>query len=72
LFLGAWWEVDLGQGVAMSKVVIYNRIDCCRERLSISNSKVSLLTYQGTILKWYIIVDATGIDMFSLLISQFN
>ena len=62
--------MDLGQGVAMSKVVIYNQIDCCRERLS--NSKVSLLTYQGTIQKWYIIVDAKGIDMFSLLISQFN
>ena len=69
-YLGAWWEVDLGQDVAVSKVVIYNRIDCCRERLS--NSKVSLLNYQGTILKSYTIVDATGIDMFSLLISKFG
>ena len=69
-YLGAWWEVDLGQDVAVSKVVIYNRIDCCPERLS--NSMVSLLNYQGTILKSYTIVDATGIDMFSLFISQFN
>jgi hypothetical protein len=25
-YLGAWWEVDLGEGVAVSTVIIYNRI----------------------------------------------
>ncbi len=27
-----WWEVDLGMEIAIEKVVIYNRQDCCSER----------------------------------------
>ncbi|MBI5832286.1 MAG: hypothetical protein HZB16_08265 [Armatimonadetes bacterium] len=29
-----WWEVDLGQEVAIQKIVLYNRLDCCQERLN--------------------------------------
>ena len=31
---GGWWEVDLGRPIDVKKVVIYNRPDCCQERLS--------------------------------------
>ena len=30
----AWWEVDLGSVHTISKVVFYNRTDCCGERLN--------------------------------------
>lgn len=30
---GAWWEVDLGQEVLIDRVVVWNRTDCCTERL---------------------------------------
>ena len=55
-YLGAWWEVDLGEGVAVSRVVIYNSIENS-ERLS--NSIVSLINYQGTAVKTWRIDDAT-------------
>lgn len=29
-----WWEVDLGRPVNVKRVVIYNRPDCCQDRLS--------------------------------------
>lgn len=31
---GAWWEVDLGASVAIDRIDIFNRTDCCSERLS--------------------------------------
>ncbi len=30
----AWWQVDLGAVMDVGQVVLYNRTDCCRERLS--------------------------------------
>ena len=30
----AWWQVDLGASASISSVVIWNRTDCCLERLS--------------------------------------
>jgi hypothetical protein len=30
----AWWEVDLGASVPIDSVVIWNRTDCCSDRLS--------------------------------------
>lgn len=30
---GEWWEVDLGEAVAIERLVLYNRLDCCQERL---------------------------------------
>jgi hypothetical protein len=31
---GGWWEVDLGRAVNVKKVVVYNRPDCCQDRLN--------------------------------------
>jgi len=31
---GPWWEVDLKETYAISSIVVYNRQDCCAERLS--------------------------------------
>jgi hypothetical protein len=31
---GGWWEVDLGKSVNVKKVVVFNRPDCCQDRLS--------------------------------------
>lgn len=30
---GSWWEVDLGQAVLIDEIVVWNRSDCCEERL---------------------------------------
>jgi hypothetical protein len=30
----AWWQVDLGASTAVSSIVIWNRTDCCSDRLS--------------------------------------
>jgi hypothetical protein len=30
----AWWQVDLGSSATINSVVIWNRTDCCGERLS--------------------------------------
>jgi hypothetical protein len=36
-----WWELDLGQSYPIGKIVLWNRTDCCAERLH--NFRVSLL-----------------------------
>jgi hypothetical protein len=56
--------VDLGEGVAVSRVVIYNRNECCSDRLS--NSVVSLINYQGNTLKTYRIGIATNVPVFDI------
>ena len=48
----------------MSRVKIYNRIDCCAERLS--NSVVSLRNHQGNTLKTFRIGDATNVPVFDI------
>jgi len=40
-----WWKVDLGFVATVSKVFVYNRHDCCAERLD--NAKVLLLDAAG-------------------------
>lgn len=30
----AWWQVDLGTSKALGEVVVFNRTDCCTDRLS--------------------------------------
>jgi hypothetical protein len=68
-YLGAWWEVDLGEGVAVSTVIIYNRNDGDASHAShvtgrLSNSVVSLINYQGNTLKTYRIGDASNVPVF--------
>jgi hypothetical protein len=29
-----WWEVDLGRQSEISSVPLYNRVDCCQDRLT--------------------------------------
>ena len=43
----AWWEVDLGHQSEISFVTLYNRIDCCKERLT--NFQVRLFDYAHSI-----------------------
>jgi hypothetical protein len=67
--LGAWWEVDLGEGAAVSRVVIYNRNDGDASHASavsgrLSNSVVSLINFQGSTVKRYRIGDATNVPVF--------
>ena len=38
---GGWWELDLGKTINVKKIIIYNRPDCCHERLNGTN--VSLI-----------------------------
>lgn len=44
-----WWEVDLLGVYHVSEVIIFNRVDCCAERLS--GVMVELLDHNGTTLK---------------------
>jgi hypothetical protein len=43
---GAWWEVDLGREFYITDVAIFNRIDCCEDRLQ--NFDVILSNSDGT------------------------
>ena len=61
----------MGEGAAVSRVVIYNRNDGDASHASavsgrLSNSVVSLLNYQGNTLKAYRIGDATNIPVFDI------
>lgn len=38
-----WWEVDLGQMCELGQIVIFNRLDCCRERAT----SLRVLGYDG-------------------------
>lgn len=38
----SWWEVDFGGDCAISRILLYNRLDCCQTRLS--NFRVSVFS----------------------------
>ena len=38
-----WWEVDLGHQSEITSVSLYNRVDCCQDRLT--NFEVQLFDY---------------------------
>ena len=68
----------MGEGVAVSRVVIYNRNDGdaspaleAEESGRLSNSVVSLLNYQGNTLKTYRIGDATNVPVFDISVASF-
>ena len=61
----------MGEGVAVSRVVIYNRNDGDASHASdvsarLSNSVVSLINYQGNTLKSYRIGDAPNVPVFNI------
>jgi hypothetical protein len=69
--------VDLGEGVAVSRVVIYNRNDGDASHVShvsarLSHSVVSLINYQGNTLKTYSIGDATNVPVFDIIFATPN
>ena len=43
---GAWWQVDLGSELYVTAVTVYNRADCCGDRLQ--NFDVILSNSFGT------------------------
>jgi len=55
-----WWQVDLGSVQPVGEVVLYNRLDCCSERLSKLSIETSLdgqtfttaTTYDGVVGKF--------------------
>ena len=68
---GAWWEVDLGEGIDVARVTIFNRNDGDAGHASemtsrLSNSVVALLNHEGITLKTYRIGDATNIPVFDI------
>ncbi len=50
----AWWQVDLGAVTDIGEVVVYNRTDCCSNRLA----DFDVLLYDGT--KWVIAASHPG------------
>jgi hypothetical protein len=57
---GQWWQVDLGNNYEINQIQIYNRRDCCPERLN--SSKVELLSSSnGIIQSWTISGDYLNI-----------
>jgi hypothetical protein len=70
----SWWEVDFGEDVLVTRVIIYNRIDSNNDITDhaklvssrLSNSLVTLRNLQGYTLKAYEIGDATNIAVFNI------
>jgi len=45
---GAWWQVELAESESLiEKIVVWNRLDCCSERLQ--NSKVQVIDKDGAV-----------------------
>merc|ERR1712095_108380 len=42
-----WWMVDLKRDAVIQRIVVWNRSDCCQERLS--NSEIQILDKSGAI-----------------------
>ena len=69
-----WWRVELPGMYVVSRVVVWNRHDCCTERLN--NARVALLNYAGDMLDERTVGSTSGItrfdlDFVSLMISSF-
>ena len=62
-----WWKIDLGINRAISKVVLWNRQDCCTEGLS--GATIGLLGSDGNPTKEMTIGDSTGITKFGIYFS---
>ena len=46
--LGAWWELDLGKPIDIDSVAVWNRTDCCPERLD--NISIEILDEQRQVI----------------------
>ena len=45
---GAWWELDLGKSTDIDSIVVWNRTDCCPERLD--NTSIEILDEQRKVI----------------------
>ena len=45
---GAWWQVDLGSKKIINQIIIYNRTDCCADRLKSYRVSISSEEYFRT------------------------
>ncbi|MBT4692383.1 MAG: DUF1553 domain-containing protein [Planctomycetaceae bacterium] len=45
---GAWWELDLGKSIDIDSVTVWNRTDCCPERLD--NISIEILDEQRQVI----------------------
>ena len=62
-FKGAWWEVDLGSGIPVDKVIVLGYLECCQERLA--PVTLSLRDQYNTTLWQYKITDSTTLKVIS-------
>ena len=53
-----WWEVELTDSYDVTQIVIWNRKDCCSERLS--GAVLSLLDVNRNVLEEYVLGDTTN------------
>ncbi len=54
----AWWQVDLGESHTVNQVVVYNRTDCCMDRLS--NFNVDLLDASNNVIASQTVAGTAG------------
>ncbi len=60
---GTWWQVNLGQDRSISEVVLWNRTDCCANRLS--NFRLSILDASGGVVTsrdFYVTSGSVGLN----------
>ena len=68
---GQWWAVDLGSERVVNKVKIFNRTDCCSERLS----HYRILAWDSKAFTWNVVSDhsaddTTGVPFFEVPIDM--
>lgn len=61
----AWWWVDLGSLHNIGNVRLFNRTDCCQERLSHYQIFVSSDSTDGWDGNWAVVADGSGVDISS-------
>jgi hypothetical protein len=65
-----WWQVELPDGVAVQRITIFNRKDCCKERLS--RAAVSLLDANRRTIGVYHLPDMTNVHSKTIEIFEFG
>jgi hypothetical protein len=66
---GGWWEVDLGKLVNVKKIIIYNRPDCCQDRLN--GATVSLIDRNHNSV-WSTTLNSNRIQKFNINLTKQN
>ncbi len=56
--LPQWWQVNLGQPVSISNIIVNSRTDCCQDR--IQGAIVEILDFGGNVVFTYTIPDAAA------------